>query len=68
MPQMSALSSDDALFPAAEQFNPGHHLDEEGQFKRREEFIPFGIGKRLVKNFKNDVKLQGGPKKFYILF
>jgi cytochrome P450 len=60
MPQMSALSSDDAFFPAAEQFNPGHHLDEQGRFRSRKEFIPFGIGKRLVKNFKNNVELQGG--------
>jgi cytochrome P450 len=51
MPQMNAISSDDAFFPAAaEQFNPGHHLDEQGRFRKREEFIPFGIGKRLVKN------------------
>jgi hypothetical protein len=62
MPQMNAMFSDDAFFPAAEQFNPGHHLDEQGRFRRREEFIPFGIGKRLIKKFQKNVAKPGLAK------
>jgi cytochrome P450 family 33 len=46
IPQMTAIFSDDAIYPEAHQFNPGHHLDEKGRLRRRDEFIPFGIGKR----------------------
>ncbi|XP_039196461.1 cytochrome P450 2J2-like [Crotalus tigris] len=30
-----------------EEFNPNHFLDKDGKFMEREEFLPFGIGKRI---------------------
>jgi hypothetical protein len=68
---MNAMFSDDEFFPSAEQFNPVHHLDEEGRFKRCEEFIPFGIGKRLkTKVFPRIVKTvwaRGPPKALQLI-
>lgn len=49
VPQISTVLFDERIFPEAEKFVPTRFLDEKGEFKKMEEFIPFGIGKRLQK-------------------
>ncbi|XP_049630564.1 cytochrome P450 2J2-like [Suncus etruscus] len=42
---LTALHSDPAQWATPDTFNPEHFL-ENGQFKKREDFLPFSIGKR----------------------
>ncbi|XP_049630551.1 cytochrome P450 2J2-like isoform X6 [Suncus etruscus] len=45
MTNLTALHFDPAEWATPEKFNPEHFL-EHGQFKKREDFLPFSIGKR----------------------
>ncbi|XP_072025499.1 cytochrome P450 2U1-like [Amphiura filiformis] len=46
MPNLWAIHRDERIWKEAESFKPGRFLDSGGKVNRREELIPFSIGKR----------------------
>ncbi|XP_042314490.1 cytochrome P450 2J2-like [Sceloporus undulatus] len=47
IPDLHSVLHDPERWETPEEFNPHHFLDKEGNFKSREEFLPFGIGARV---------------------
>ena len=45
MPNIYAVHMDPVTWPQPEVFNPLRHLTEEGKLAKKEQFIPFSIGK-----------------------
>ncbi|XP_066529438.1 cytochrome P450 2J4-like [Hoplias malabaricus] len=45
-PLLRPIMQDKNEFSTPDQFNPGHFLDENGRFLKKESFIPFSVGKR----------------------
>lgn len=48
IPLLTSALKDELHWKTPDQFNPSHFLDADGNFVRREAFIPFSIGERDV--------------------
>ncbi|XP_041646826.1 cytochrome P450 2J6-like [Cheilinus undulatus] len=47
MPILTSVLFDKSEWETPDTFNPGHFLDSEGKFRKREALIPFSAGKRV---------------------
>ncbi|KAM4687256.1 cytochrome P450 2C25-like [Discoglossus pictus] len=47
LPCFSSVLSDPSQWETPDEFNPGHFLDEDGQFRPRPAFLAFSTGKRV---------------------
>ncbi|XP_071113441.1 cytochrome P450 2U1-like [Haliotis cracherodii] len=47
IPNLDSVLKDEAVWGDPENFRPGRFLDHEGKFQKKEEFIPFSLGRRV---------------------
>uniref|UniRef100_A0A8C6X477 Uncharacterized protein n=1 Tax=Naja naja TaxID=35670 RepID=A0A8C6X477_NAJNA len=47
LPDLRSVLLDPEQWETPEEFNPNHFLDKDGKFIEREEFLPFGLGRRV---------------------
>ncbi|KAG8136264.1 putative Cytochrome P450 2J5-like protein [Naja naja] len=46
-PDLRSVLLDPEQWETPEEFNPNHFLDKDGKFVEREDFLPFGLGRRI---------------------
>ncbi|XP_055364381.1 cytochrome P450 2J4-like [Betta splendens] len=44
---INSVLHDESMWETPHSFNPQHFLDQDGKFRKREAFLPFGAGKRV---------------------
>ncbi|XP_041862599.1 cytochrome P450 2J5-like [Melanotaenia boesemani] len=47
IPTLHSVLHDESMWETPHSFNPQHFLDQDGNFRKREAFIPFSAGKRV---------------------
>ncbi|XP_069550921.1 cytochrome P450 2J4-like [Brachyistius frenatus] len=47
MPTLHSVLHDELMWETPHSFNPQHFLDQDGEFRKREAFLPFSAGKRV---------------------
>ncbi|CAJ1060176.1 cytochrome P450 2J6-like [Xyrichtys novacula] len=47
MATLTSVLNDESMWETPHSFNPQHFLDQDGQFRKREAFLPFSAGKRV---------------------
>ncbi|XP_034386036.1 cytochrome P450 2J1-like [Cyclopterus lumpus] len=47
MPALTSVLRDESMWETPHAFNPQHFLDQDGNFRKREAFLPFSAGKRM---------------------
>ncbi|XP_070802351.1 cytochrome P450 2J5-like [Pituophis catenifer annectens] len=47
LPDLRSVLLDPEEWETPEEFNPNHFLDKDGNFRFREAFLPFGVGRRI---------------------
>ena len=53
---------DDKVFPNPEVFDPGHFLDESGNFKKNDYFMPFSAGNEIFSFITSKDKMLWGDQ------
>ncbi|XP_054870662.1 cytochrome P450 2D17-like [Amphiprion ocellaris] len=47
MASLHSVLNDESMWETPHSFNPQHFLDQDGEFRKREAFLPFSAGKRV---------------------